>query len=145
MEGADALEPPLAEQPGEPDRRTPTGTMRRSGSWANKSRIPSDLLVEPTATISLRVPEAHACIDLDKALAFDRLFSYGARYQRGDWEGRRQKGEAWKAVSEYDYIAVVDPELRVRGMEGLRVADASGMIGEKAADLVRGAAEAQPA
>jgi hypothetical protein len=56
-----------------------------------------------------------------------------------------EKREAWKAVSEYDYIAIVDPELRVRGMEGLRVADASVMIGEKAADLVRGAAEAQPA
>ena len=68
---------------------------------------------------------------------------------------RRRGGTVYHPTSTckmgVDAMAVVDPELRVRGVEGLRVADASVMptvvsgntnaaaimIGEKAADLVR--------
>ena len=51
-----------------------------------------------------------------------------------------------------DELAVVDPELRIRGLDGIRIADASVfptmpavnpmigvlMVGEKCADLLRG-------
>jgi choline dehydrogenase len=68
---------------------------------------------------------------------------------------RRRGGTVYHPTSTckmgVDAMAVVDPELRVRGVEGLRVADASVMptvvsgntnaatimIGERAADLVR--------
>jgi choline dehydrogenase-like flavoprotein len=69
---------------------------------------------------------------------------------------RRHASTIWHPVGTckmgHDRLAVVDPQLRVHGVEGLRVADASIMptivsanpnaaiimIGEKAADLIRG-------
>ena len=41
-----------------------------------------------------------------------------------------------------DVMAVVAEQLRVRGVQGLRVVDPSIMIGEKAADLIKAAAKA---
>lgn len=75
------------------------------------------------------------------------LFDYGCRHAKTD---HHPAGTCKMGV---DADAVVDPELRVRGIEGLRVADSSIMpqvnssntnaptimIGEKAADLIRGA------
>jgi choline dehydrogenase-like flavoprotein len=77
---------------------------------------------------------------------------------------RRRGGTVYHPTSTckmgVDAMAVVDPELRVRGIEGLRVADASVMptvvsgntnaatimIGERCADLLRaGMAEARAA
>jgi choline dehydrogenase len=71
---------------------------------------------------------------------------------------RANASTLWHAVGSckmgHDSMAVVDPQLRVRGIDGLRVADASVMprivagntnaacimIGEKAADLIRSSA-----
>src|SRR5207247_6380308 len=88
-------------------------------------------------------------------------FLAGAEVQSGDDRldfARSRGGTVFHPTSTckmgVDAMAAVDPELRVRGLEGLRVADASVMptvvsgntnaatimIGEKAADLVREAA-----
>jgi choline dehydrogenase len=98
------------------------------------------------------------------ARAFDQL--RGVEIEPGAAVARDEEVEAWvrsRAQTVYhpvgtcrmgtDALAVVDPELRVRGLDGLRVADASVMpvlnrghtaapvmaIGERAADLISGA------
>ena len=73
------------------------------------------------------------------------ILAYARRYGKTDYH---PVGTCKMGVDE---LAVVDPELRVRGIEGLRVADASVMpalisgnpngvcimIGERAADFIR--------
>ncbi len=67
-------------------RRIPAGTIWRSGSQGDKSRALPDPVVEPTASPALPAPETHTFIDPHKALAFDCLFSYGARHRGGKRE-----------------------------------------------------------
>ncbi len=78
----------------------------------------------------------------------EQLFEYGCRHAKTD---HHPGGTCKMGVDE---MAVVTPELRVRGIEGLRVADSSimpqvnssntnaptVMIGEKASDIIRGRA-----
>ena len=76
----------------------------------------------------------------------EELFAYARRFAKTDYH---PVGTCKMGVDE---MAVVDPQLRVRGLDGLRVADssimprlissntnaASIMIGEKASDLIKG-------
>lgn len=81
-----------------------------------------------------------------EAKSRDEIFAYARKFAKTDYH---PVGTCKMGV---DDMAVVDPQLRVRGIEGLRVCDssimprlissntnaASIMIGEKASDLIRG-------
>ena len=134
-----------------------------SAAAADKPRILTNSLTEPDDVVSLvagvrLAREIAATEPLKSAVAREIFPGPGVADDDGDIEAhvRRRVELLYHPVGTCrigaDEDAVVDPELRVRGLEGLRVADASVipvipggntnaptiMVGERAADLVRG-------
>ncbi len=120
--------------------------------------------LETTYDVEAMLRAVEVCRDIGYANAFNDWRKRELYPNTGDRDALRTYIR--KTVSTYhhvvgtckmgvDSLAVVDPELRVYGVEGLRVADASVMpsiisgntnaptimIGEKASDLIKGTAE----
>ncbi|MGE3315074.1 MAG: GMC family oxidoreductase [Planctomycetaceae bacterium] len=113
------------------------------------------------ADVRVQLEAIRLCRELSETRAFSRLLTGEALPGRAKSESelieyiRNHASTIWHPVGTckmgYDRMAVVDPQLRVHGISGLRVADASIMptivsanpnaaiimIGEKAADLIR--------
>jgi choline dehydrogenase-like flavoprotein len=142
------------------------GTVRlRSADPADKPRILGNTLSDPqdvaTMVAGVRLAREIAATEPLASAVDEELFPGPDVESDEDIEAdvRRRVELLYHPVGTCrmgtDENAVVDPQLRVRGVEGLRVADASVMplipggntnaptimIGERAADLVRGAAE----
>jgi choline dehydrogenase len=147
-----------------PDSR---GTLRlRSADPSDAPLIDPRYLTASTDVLAM-VRGIELARDLASAKAFDDWRGQEALPGEGATSREALEGFVRQAASTYfhpvgtcrmgtDADAVVDPELRVRGVNGLRVADASIMpsivsantntaamiIGEKAADLIRASARA---
>jgi choline dehydrogenase-like flavoprotein len=138
----------------------------RSTDPSDKPRILTNSLSEPEDVAALvagvkLAREIAACQPLAAARGIE-LFPGGGVLDDAELEAdaRRRVDLLYHPVGTCrigtDDLAVVDPELRVRGVEGLRVVDASVMpvipggntnaptimVAERAADLIRGRAPA---
>ena len=138
----------------------------RSADPADKPRILTNSLAEPDDVASLvagmQLAREIAAAEPLRSVLGARAQARAGRRDRADLEAdlRRRLMLIYHPVGTCrmgaDEDAVVDPELRVRGIEGLRVVDASVMpvipggntnaptimVAEKAADLVRAAVRA---
>ncbi len=112
--------------------------------WRNCLRLTREILQQP-ALDGFRAEEIQPAIDLSDDAALDA-------WVRANVETAYHPSCSCRMGAADDALAVVDPECRVRGLEGLRVVDSSIfptipngnlnaptiMVAERAADLIRG-------
>ena len=119
-------------------------TERDREDWRNCLRLTREILQQP-ALDGFRAEEIQPGIDLSDDAAVDT-------WVRANVETAYHPSCSCRMGAADDALAVVDPECRVRGLEGLRVVDSSIfptipngnlnaptiMVAERAADLIRG-------